>query len=209
MMIRTAIVEFLGTFFLVLTVGLSGRIPSAEIIAPVAVASVLIAFIYAGNDISGAHYNPAVTLSVWLQGRWNSRMVIPYVAAQFAGAGLAAWCVLALGDVQRRLEPILLREGFIAEFVFTFALCFVILSVTRSDVVASHQLGGLAIGLVVLGGAVCVGRISGGVFNPAVAIAMLVMGTASTSDLVVYFSAQSTAGIVAALLARSMHGKRS
>ncbi len=209
MMLRAAIVEFLGTFFLVLTVGLSGHIPSAEIIAPIAVASVLIAFIYAGNDISGAHYNPAVTFSVWLRGGWNGRMVVPYVAAQVAGALLAAWFVLALGDVQRRLDPILLREGFIAEFVFTFALCFVILSVSRPGAATSNQLGGVAIGLVVLGGSVCVGRISGGVFNPAVAISRLVMGNASASDLAIDLPAQCAAGIVAALLARSMHGKRS
>jgi len=202
MRLGATIVEFLGTFFLVLTIGLSGRAPSAEITAPIAIASVLIAFIYAGSDSSGAHYNPAVTLSVWLRGGWSGRMVVPYIAAQVAGALLAAWFTFALGGVQGTLEPMPPREGFIAEFVFTFALCFVILSVSRPGVVNPNQLGGVAIGLVVLGGIVCVGRISGGVFNPAVAVSRLVMGTASASDVAVYVPAQCAAGIVAALLSR-------
>src|SRR3954466_1779056 len=87
------IVEFIGTFFLVLTIGCSVVIGGAGVIAPLAIGSIFMVMIYAGGHISGGHYNPAVTLGVWLRGRCPSRDVIPYWVAQWLAA-LAAALVL-------------------------------------------------------------------------------------------------------------------
>src|SRR5215831_13598966 len=87
-------VEFIGTFFLVFTVGSTGIAAGPGVIAPVAIGSVLMVMIYAGGHVSGGHYNPAVTLGVFLRGRFPARDVVPYFVAQLAGAGAAAAIVL-------------------------------------------------------------------------------------------------------------------
>ena len=70
--------EFIGTFFLVLTIGCTGLAAAPGVIAPLAIGAVLMAMIYAGGHISGAHYNPAVTLKVFLRGRCPASDVLPY-----------------------------------------------------------------------------------------------------------------------------------
>ena len=85
--------EFIGTFFLVLTIGCTGLAAAPGVIAPLAIGAVLMAMIYAGGHISGAHYNPAVTLGVFLRGRCPASDVLPYWAAQLLGAAGAAWIV--------------------------------------------------------------------------------------------------------------------
>ena len=90
---RRYAVEFIGTFFLVLTIGCTGLAAAPGVIAPLAIGSVLMAMIYAGGHISGAHYNPAVTLGVFLRGRCPASDVLPYCGAQLLGAAVAAWIV--------------------------------------------------------------------------------------------------------------------
>ena len=84
------IAEFIGTFFLVLTIGCTGIGAGAGVIAPLAIGGALMAIVYAGGHISGGHYNPAVTLGVLIRGKLNGADVVPYWIAQFAGAALAA-----------------------------------------------------------------------------------------------------------------------
>src|SRR5678815_2594631 len=84
------ITEFIGTFFLVLTIGCSVVIGGAGVIAPLAIGSILMVMIYAGGHISGGHYNPAVTLGVFLRGRCPAKDVIPYWIAQWLAAVVAA-----------------------------------------------------------------------------------------------------------------------
>src|SRR5262249_13234517 len=86
--------EFVGTFFLVLTIGCTGIAAGPGVIAPLAIGSVLMVMIYAGGHLSGAHYNPAVTLGVYLRGRCAATDVLPYMAAQVIGAVAAAATVL-------------------------------------------------------------------------------------------------------------------
>src|ERR1044072_7001859 len=85
------ITEFIGTFFLVLTIGCTGVGAGAGVIAPLAIGAALMVMVFAGGHISGAHYNPAVTLGVLIRGKVNAGDVIPYWIAQFlaaAGAGI-------------------------------------------------------------------------------------------------------------------------
>src|SRR5215467_11589418 len=88
--------EFVGTFFLVLTIGCTGIATGPGVIAPLAIGSVLMAMIYAGGPVSGAHYNPAVTLGAVLRGACSSSDVLPYVGAQIIGGLLAAATVIYL-----------------------------------------------------------------------------------------------------------------
>src|SRR5215470_9871640 len=88
--------EIVGTFFLVLTIGCTGIAAGPGVIAPLAIGSVLMVMIYAGGHLSGAHYNPAVTLGVYLRGRCPIGDVLPYMAAQVTGAGAAAAIVVFL-----------------------------------------------------------------------------------------------------------------
>src|SRR5215216_6581341 len=123
-MARKLVVEAIGTFFLVLTITLvvSAGIP----LAPLAIGSVLMVMIYAGGHISGAHYNPAVTLAVWLRGKTPTRDVLPYMACQVIGAALAAAVV---GILYGAGKPMLINnvpQALLAEFLFTFALAYVV-----------------------------------------------------------------------------------
>src|SRR6267378_3398809 len=127
------IVEFIGTFFLVLTVGCSVIIGGAGVIAPVAIGSALMVMIYAGGHISGGHYNPAVTLGVWVRGRCATKDVVPYMVSQVIGAVLAAVVVkyLKAGPAVTAMN-LALGPALLAEFLFTFALVFVVLNVATA-----------------------------------------------------------------------------
>lgn len=193
-------VELIGTFFLVLTIGLVVIEPGAGAFAPVAIGSVLMVMIYAGGHISGAHYNPAVTLAVWMRGRCPGADVPGYMISQVAGAIIAAFAVFLIkGDVPVETGVISPIPSMLAEFLFTFALCYVILNVATSKNTAGNSYYGLAIGFTVLVGAYAVGSISGGAFNPAVAIGIITMGLIDISSIWVFLIANFLGGIAAAL----------
>src|SRR5882672_6436414 len=165
------IAEFIGTFFLVLTIGCTVVGNGAGALAPLAIGSALMVMIYAGGHISGGHYNPAVTLGVWLRGRCPAKDVIPYWLAQWLAAAVAA-CALNYLKGDAVPKPIAPKVGpaLVAEFLFTFALVYVVLNTATAKANAGNSFYGLAIGFTVMTGAVAVGSISGGVFNPAVAV---------------------------------------
>ena len=200
---RKLVVEAIGTFFLVFTIGqmVIGTEGPVAALAPLAIASALMVVIYAGAHISGAHYNPAVTVAVWMRGRATAAEVVPYWAAQIGGALLAVVLVRYLkGDVLA--APIVLDVGpaLLAEALFTFALCFVILNVATARGTEGNSYYGLAIGFTVLAGAYAVGGISGGAFNPAVAIAITGMGITAIGDIWIFLVAELAAAAAAALL---------
>ena len=134
--------------------------------------------IFAGGHISGAHYNPAVTLAVAVRGRLPKSEVVPYWIAQVVGAVAAAGVAMFLtGGVEKPAgPPVDVAKALVAEFVFSFALAYVVLNVATAKGTAGNSFYGLAIGFTVLTGAFAVGSISGGAFNPAVAIGASVMG---------------------------------
>src|SRR5437016_8938983 len=124
------IAEFIGTFFLVLTIGCTGIGAGAGVIAPLAIGAALMVMVFAGGHISGAHYNPAVTLGVWIRGKVNVADVVPYMIAQFVAAALAAVIVIKFLRAGAAVTPITPHVGpaLLAEFLFTFALVYVVLN---------------------------------------------------------------------------------
>ena len=195
------LVEFIGTFFLVTTIGSVVIEPGAGALAPLAIGSVLMVMIYAGGHVSGAHYNPAVTLAVFLRGKCPAKDVPGYMIAQVVGAVAAAVIVLFLTN-NPRIEagkPDVIR-ALVAEFLFTFALCYVVLNVATSKKTAGNSNYGLAIGFTVLSGAFAVGSISGGAFNPAVAVGITVLGLSSPANIWIFLVANFGAAAVAANL---------
>jgi len=195
--------ELIGTFFLVLTVGCTVIDGGTGVIPPLAIGSALMVMVFAGGHVSGAHYNPAVTVAVWLRGRCDTRDVVPYMVAQVVGAFLAALAVKAIkGDAMTAVTPLAAPVGLIllAEFLFTFALAYVVLNVATSKDTAGNSFYGLAIGFTVMVGAFAVGGVTGGAFNPAVTVGAAVMGLLAGSTLWAYFVAQLVAGALAAIV---------
>jgi len=195
------LVEFIGTFFLVLTVGMTVVAPGAGALAPLAIGSALMIMVYAGGHVSGGHYNPAVTLAVWLRGRCAAGDVPFYIAAQILAALVAAAGVLCLkGHPTVTPMEIKIVPALIAELVGTFALCYVVLNVATAKATAGNSNYGLAIGFTVMTMAFALGGISGGAFNPAVAVGITRMHLVDAGNLWLYFIANLGAGALAALV---------
>jgi len=199
------ITELIGTFFLVLTIGCTVIGGGAGVIPPLAIGGVLMVMVFAGGHISGAHYNPAVTLGVWIRGRCDTKDVLPYMIFQIIGAVLAALVVkyLRAGTAVTAMN-MALGPALLAEFLFTFALVFVVVNVATAKGTAGNSFYGLAIGMTVMAGAFAVGSISGGVFNPAVAVGITTMGLSSWSSLWIYLVANFLGGAAAGVTFKSL-----
>ena len=193
------LVEFIGTFFLVLTIGLAVLEPGAGAMAPLAIGCALMVMVYAGGHISGAHYNPAVTLAVWLRGRCPARDVTPYMGAQIIGGLVASFMVLFVKGSSSvpaaRPDAI---PALLVEFLYTFALCYVVLNVATSRNTVGNSFYGLAIGFTVTAGVYSVGAVSGGAFNPAVAVGITVMGLSSLGSMWIFLLGNFLGGALAA-----------
>ena len=200
------VVEFIGTFFLVFTVGLAVR--QAAPFAPFAIGSILMVMIFAGGHISGGHFNPAVTLAAFLRGRCDRKDLLPYWIAQFLAAVLAALLVNLV--LRGRVDPtVAVRptiNSCIVEFIFSFALAWVVLNVATAKATMGNSFYGLAIGFTVLVGAITVGGISGGAFNPAVGLGVWTMGLESAHQFVVYLGSDFAGAAFGALIYRLVNG---
>jgi len=193
------LVEFIGTFFLVLTIGMSVIDSGAGALAPLAIGSALMIMVYAGGHISGGHYNPAVTLAVWLRGRCAAADVLPYWISQIAGALAASALALYLkGNPAVTPQEINVVHALIAEFVGTFALAYVVLNVATAKATAGNSNYGLAIGFTVATMAFALGGVSGGAFNPAVATGITVMHLEKISNYWIYIVSDLAGGALAA-----------
>ena len=193
--------EFIGTFFLVSTIGYTVIAPGADHMAPLAIGAALMVMIYAGGHVSGGHYNPAVTLAVYLRGRCSAADIIPYWIAQIAGAAVAAMIVLFMkGNPAVTPMQLDVTRALVAEFLYTFALCYVVLNIATAKGTSGNSAYGLAIGFTVLTGAYAVGGISGGAFNPAVAVGVTMMGLQSMANIWIFLVANFAAGAAAAMI---------
>lgn len=195
------IAEFIGTFFLVLTIGCTVVGAGAGVIAPLAIGAALMVMVFAGGHISGAHYNPAVTLAVLIRGKLSAADVVPYIVAQLLAAAAAATVVKFL-RAGVDVTPMVPKVGpaLLAEFLFTFALVYVVLNAATAEGTSGNSFYGLAIGMTVMTGAFAVGDISGGAFNPAVAVGISILGLSSWENIWIYLVANFAAAIVAAVV---------
>ncbi len=162
------LVEFVGTFFLVLVVALTGN--------PLAIGTILMVMVYAGGHISGAHYNPAVTLGLLMSSKIKNGDAIGYILAQLLGAFVAA--AVAFWLTGKGLVPMVgagfdIGQALVVEILFTFALVTVVLNTAATKATSGNSYFGLAIGFTVLAAAFAGGSISGGAFNPAVGVSPL------------------------------------
>ena len=191
------IAEFIGTFFLALTICTAAVHGSAGDYAPFAIAATLMVMIYGVGHISGAHFNPAVTVAIWLRGACEKDDVAPYIAVQIIAGALAALASEMFAKTSVTALEMDTTQALGAEFLYTFALVFVILNVATSEATEGNGYYGAAIALVVLAGALTVGEISGGSFNPAVTGALFVSGVVDVADLWIHLVPQFIAGILA------------
>jgi aquaporin Z len=192
------VMEFIGTFFLVLAIGSTVVEPGAGHLAPLAIGATLMVMIYAGGYISGAHYNPAVTFAVWLRGKCPSAEVPGYIASQLLASVAASLVVIYLKGGGGFVTTTPAATGIVAEFIGTFALVFVILQVATSKATAGNAYYGAAIALTVVGMAYALGGISGGAFNPAVVLGLVVMGLKAPADIWIFLVGNLSAAAAAA-----------
>lgn len=208
-MLKRLIVEFIGTFFLCLVICMCfysnkpdwGSIASGFILA---------GMIYGSAHLSGAHFNPAVSIAVFLRGKMNLNTVPMYIMAQIAGGAMAAiMTVLLIGS--KTITPIQLAnnslEGLLVEFIGIFALTYVVLNVATAKNTQGNDYYGLAVGLTFIGCSIAFGFVSGAAFNPAVSLAMCISNVSSFSNLWIYWVGEILGGVLASVLFLFLNGK--
>jgi aquaporin Z len=204
---RKYVTEFIGAFILVFTVGCA--VLTKATLAPLAIGAALMVGVYAGGHISGGHYNPAVSMAAFVRGRLSGRDLVPYWIAQLAGGAVAAGLAVFVINPPAR-HPITftgraLGAALVAEFIFTFILSYVVLNVATSKDQPNNSFFGLAIGFTVLVGAVAVGGVSGGAFNPAVAFGGSLMGLFAWANIWIYLVGCLAGGAAAGLVFRALN----
>ena len=200
--------ELIGTFALVFTIGSTVLGGKPGVVPALAIGAVLMVMGLAGGHISGAHYNPAVSLAVFLRGRLDKKDLLPYWASQVLGALLGATAARYITDTS---GPTMSFHGraigvaLLAEFLFTYLLAYVVLNVATSTTPSDNTSYGLAIGFTVMAGAFAVGPFSGGAFNPAVAVGIWVMDLVNAGSLWIYLLATLAGGTAAALSSKALN----
>jgi aquaporin Z len=189
------ITELIGTFFLVMGAALGGAAGAAL---------ALMVMIYAGGHISGAHYNPAVTLSVWMRGKIEMKDAVMYWIFQVAGAIIAAVIVAFVFDREGSGDCVIADDGgtkaIIAELLGTFALAYVVLNVATAKGTSGNSFYGLAIAGTVLAMATALGQFSGGAFNPAVAVGLSIQKSMCWGQIWMYLVGAFGGGALAAII---------
>lgn len=200
---RNAVAEALATFLFVFAI--VAAVNNAGDFAPLAIGFTLMVLIYATGHLSGAHLNPAVSLGALIRGALDGVGFIAYVIAQLVGGALGALVAGAIFAAPEAAKEIEVGPSFLVEALFTFILVYVVLNVATSKDTEGNSFYGLAIGSVVVVGAFVVGPISGGGFNPAVALGLAVHGDFAWSNLWLYFVAPLVGGALAALVFRVLN----
>jgi aquaporin Z len=197
--------ELIGTFFLVFVIGLTGN--------PIAIGAILMSMVFMGGHISGAHYNPAVTLAVLIRKKIDAKEAMMYMLFQVIGALLAAVAFHYMYGKTFAPTPdhsINILKPLFIEIVFTFALASVVLNVATHSKTSGNSFYGLAIGFTVLAAAFAGGKISGGAFNPAVGIGPIVVDAIfgngkALHDLWIYLVGPFIGGAAAAICFKMLH----
>jgi len=195
---KNYLVELIGTFFLVLVIGLTGN--------PIAIGCILMVMVYMGGHVSGAHYNPAVTMAILMRGKIEGKDAMMYMVFQVLGAMLAAVVYYVLSGSTFVPAPAAeagAMKALIVEGLFTFALVSVILNVATHSKTEGNSYYGLAIGFTILAAAFAGGGISGGAYNPAVGtgpiLIDMIMGGGSIGNIWIYLVGPFAGAALAAL----------
>ena len=203
---KKLIIELLGTFFLVFTIFNVIASPTLGGFGALAIGVALMIMVYVGGHISGAHYNPAVSMGLLVSGNFESSNYVKYVLYQLIGAILAfVIAMLIRPDTSFSALHVSLGSALIAEAIWTFLLAFVVLNVAVAPANKGNSFYGFAIGATVLVGALTLGSISGGAFNPAVTVALAIAGILSWPTAGAYIVVQLIAGSGAGLLYKTLN----
>ena len=204
--------EVIGTFFLVLTIGLT--VLSGSALAPLAIGASLMVMVYMGGHVSGAHYNPAVSVAVCMRGKLESKEFAPYVVAQIVGAILASLAVYVIRGETFAPAPgdgVSTIAALLTEILYAFALCLVVLNVATAKATDGNSFYGLAIGFTIVVGAFAGGPVSGGAYNPAVGIGPILidaaLGGGSLGNVWLYIVGPVIGGMLAAGVFKLQEGK--
>jgi aquaporin Z len=205
---RRYLTEFIGTLFFVLIIGLIVT-PGASSLAPLIIGSTLMVMVYMGGHISGGHYNPAVTLAVYLRGKFLLGDVVPYIVAQILGGTVGAyisWLLLGASFAPAPAETATTMGALLVEFLFTFLLAVTVLNVAASSETKGNSFYGLAIGFSIVVGVAAGGSISGGVYNPAIGSGALLIHAfldgGDLGNLWIYLVGPFAGGALAAVVFR-------
>lgn len=194
---KKLVAELIGTFFLVSAIG--HAVLSGNPLAPIAIGLMLMTMVYSCGHICRAHFNPAVTIALWLRGGFDTRDIVPYMTAQIVGSVLAALGVVWLrGKGVPDVNAFEVMPLIAAEMIGTFALVWVILNVAFAKGTENNGFYGAAIGMVVTAGIFAFGDLSGAVFNPAVAVGAVAMGLIHVKYLWLYLVVCPIAGVITA-----------
>lgn len=209
---RKLITEFIGTFFLVLTIGLV--VYANQPAGIIAIGICLMIMVYMGGSVSGAHYNPAVSTALLIAKKMDAKDYLPYVLSQCAGSTLAAFTSYFLVGKTFAVAPgagIGMTQALLVEVLYTFALALVVLNVACSDRTSGNSYFGLAIGGTVMAAAYAGGGISGGAFNPAVGIGPTIadatIGGGIFSNVWLYIAGPVVGAVLAALVFKVQEAK--
>lgn len=209
MKIKKLIAEFIGTFFLVCTIHLCVLNGQTNLM-PLAAGFMLMAMIFAGGHISGAHYNPAVTIAVFLRGKCSATDVPTYIFAQLLAASIASLLVnsFLINKMGSGLDlSSNALQAILAEALGTFALCWVVLNVASSKDTEGNSFYGIAIGLAFAACGFSLGGISGGAFNPAIAFSLGISQISGFNNLWIYFVGEFLGAVLAAYVYLFVNGK--
>ncbi len=202
---RKYLTEFVGTLFFVMTIGLV--VASGTPMAPLVIGSVLMVLVYMGGHVSGGHYNPAVSLAVFLRGKLPGADLVRYIAAQVLGAIAGAYLSYMFLDHTFAPAPAATATkvtALLVEIVYTFLLCLTVLNVATSKATEGNSFYGLAIGFAIVIAAFAGGPVSGGAFNPAIGTGSIVInafcGGGGWGNLWIYLVGPFAGGALAAVV---------
>lgn len=203
--------EVIGTFILVFTICMVslGNFPNAALVIG---ASLMVA-VYMGGHVSGAHYNPAVSLGLWMRGKLPSKDLVPYWVSQLIGAvaaSLLAWSIHGKTFAPAPGESVRAIEALFTEATFTFILVLVVLNVACTKATEGNSYYGLAIGFTIAVGAAAGGNISGGAYNPAVGLGPTIvnaMNGGNFGNVWLYLVGPFTGGSLGAIVYAIQHGE--
>ena len=201
--IRAAFAEALATFLFVLAI--IAAVNSGSVLTPLAIGFTLMVLVYATGHISGAHLNPAVSVGVFLRGGLGVVDFVAYLIAQLFGGTLAALASLSVWPQAEEALVIEIGPAFFVEALFTFILVYVVLNTATAKGTDGNSFYGLAIGATVFVGAATVGSISGGGFNPAVALGLAFSGHFACDSLWLYATAPVAGAVIAAVVFRLLN----